>query len=82
MKLLDCFDTQTVLVVYMMQNGGNRNTIIKEAGKFLKEDRYLEQKEANEGEFPYGQLEIPMMVIRSIVPKVPGKETSQYSNWH
>ena len=22
------------------------------------------------------------MVIRSIVPKVPGKDTSQYSNWH
>ena len=54
MKLLDCFDTQTVLVAYMMHNGGNHNTIIKEAGKFLKEARDLEQKEANEGEFPYG----------------------------
>ena len=78
MKLLDCFDTQTVLVVYMMHNRGNHNTIIKEAGKFLKEARDLEKKEANEGEFPYGQLEIPMMVIRSIVPKVPGQDTSQY----
>ena len=82
MKLLDCFDTQTVLVVYMMHNGGNHNTIIKEAEKFLKEARDLEQKEANEGDFPYGQLEIPMMVIRSIVPKVPGQDTYQYSNWH
>ena len=36
MKLLDCFDMQTVLVVYMMHNRGNQNTIIKEAGKFLK----------------------------------------------
>ena len=80
MKLLDCFDTQTVLVVYMMHNGGNLNTIIKEAGKFLKEARDLEQKEANEGEFPYGQLEIPVMVIRNIVPKVLGQDTSQYSN--
>ena len=35
MKLLGCFDTQTVLVAYMMHNGGNHNTIIKEAGKFL-----------------------------------------------
>ena len=52
MKLLDCFDTQMVLVVYMMHNGGNHTTVIKEAGKFLKEARYLEQKEANEGEFP------------------------------
>ena len=76
MKLLDCFDTQTVLVVYMMHNGGNHNTVIKEAGKSLKEARDLEQKEANEGEFPYGQLEIPMMVICSIVPKVPGQDTS------
>ena len=66
----------------MMHNGGNHNTIIKEAGKFLKEARDLEQKEANKGEFPYGQLEIPMMVIRNIVPKVPGQDTSQYSNWH
>ena len=48
MKLLDFFDTQTVLVVYMMHNGGNHNTIIKEAGNFLKEARDLEQKEANE----------------------------------
>ena len=31
MKFLDCFDMQTVLVAYMMQNGGNHNTIIKEA---------------------------------------------------
>ena len=23
-----------------------------------------------------------MMVIRSIVPNVPGQDTSQYSNWH
>ena len=23
-----------------------------------------------------------MMVIRSIVPKVPGQDMSQYSNWH
>ena len=23
-----------------------------------------------------------MMVIRNIVPKVPGQDTSQYSNWH
>ena len=37
MKLLDCFDTQTVLVAYMMHNEGNHNTIIKDAGKFLKE---------------------------------------------
>ena len=37
--LLYCFDTQTMLVVYMMHNGGNHNTIIKEAGKFLKEAR-------------------------------------------
>ena len=66
----------------MMHNGGNHNTIIKEAGKFLKEARDLEQKEANEGDFPYGQLKIPMMVICSIVPKVPGQDTSQYSNWH
>ena len=36
MNLLDCFDTQTVLVVYMIHNGGNHNTIIKEVGKFLK----------------------------------------------
>ena len=44
MKLLDCFDTQTVLVVYMMHNGGNHNTIIKEAGNFLKEAIDLEKK--------------------------------------
>ena len=41
MKLLDCFDTQTVLVAYMMHNEGNHNTIIKEAGKFLQEARDL-----------------------------------------
>ena len=82
MKLLDCFDMQTVLVAYMIHNRGNHNTIIKEAGQFLKEARDLEQKEANEGEFPYGQLEIAMIVIRNIVPKVPGQDTSQYSNWH
>ena len=82
MKLLDCFDTQTVLVVYIMLNVRNHNTIIKEAGKFLKVARDIEQKEANEGKFPYGQLEIPMMVICSIVPKVPGQDTSQYSKWH
>ena len=57
-----------------MHNGGNHNNVIKEAGKFLKGARELEQKEANDGEFRYGQLEIPMMVIRSIVPKVPGQE--------
>ena len=56
MKLLNCFYTQTVLVVYMIHNRGNHNTMIKEAGKFLKEARDLEQKEGNEGEFPYGQL--------------------------
>ena len=28
MKVLDCFDTKTVLEVYMMHNGGNHNTII------------------------------------------------------
>ena len=56
MNLLDCFDTQTVLVAYMMHNRGNHNTIIKEAGKFLKEAKDLEQKEANEGQFPYGKL--------------------------
>ena len=66
----------------MMHNGGNHNTIIKEAGKFLKEARDLEQKEANELEFAYVQLEILMMVIHSIVTKVPGQDTSQYSNWH
>ena len=82
MKLLDCFDTHTVLVAYMMHNGGNHNTIIKEAGKFLKEAKDLEQKEATEGEFPYGQLEITMMVIRRIVPKLQGQDTSQYLNWH
>ena len=65
-----------------MHNGGNQNTAIKEAGNFFKEVRDLEQKEANEGEFPYGQLEIPMVVIRSIVPKVQGQDRSQYSNWH
>ena len=82
MKLLDCFDTQMVLVEYMMHIGGNHNTIIKEAEKFLKEVRDLEQKETNKGEFPYGQLKIPMMVIRSIVPNVPGQYTSKYSNWN
>ena len=65
-----------------MHNGGNHNTIIKEAGKFLKEARDIEQKEANEGEFPYGQLVIPVTFIRSIIPKVPGQDMSQYSNWH
>ena len=64
MKLLDFFDTQTVLVSYMMHNGGNHNTIIKEAGKFLKKARDIEQKEANEGEFPYG------VVIASVVHHV------------
>ena len=54
MKLLDCFDTQTVLVVDMMHNRVNHNNIIKEAGTFLKEARYHEQKEANEREFPFG----------------------------
>ena len=43
-SLLDCFDTQTVMVVYMMYNRGNNNTIIKEAGNFLREARDLEQK--------------------------------------
>ena len=40
----------------MMHKGGNNNTVIKEVVNFLKEARYLEQKEANVGEFPYGQL--------------------------
>ena len=44
MKLLDFFDTQTVLVACMMHNRGNDNTIIKEAGNFLKDARDLEQK--------------------------------------
>ena len=40
-----------VLVVYMMHNGGKHNTIIKEAGNFLKEARDLEQKEATRESF-------------------------------
>ena len=36
----------------MMHNGGNHNNVIKEERNFLKEARDLEQKEANEGEFP------------------------------
>ena len=43
-KLLDCFDTQTVLVVYMMHNGGNHNTIIKEAGSFSRRPEILNKK--------------------------------------
>ena len=82
MKTLDCFETETVLVAYLMHNGGNHNTVIKEAGKFLKEARDLGKREDTEGDFLYGEMEIPMMVIRNMVPKVPGQDTSVYSNWH
>ena len=80
MKTLDCFETETVLVAYLMHNGGNNNMVIKEAGKFLKEARDLGKREDTEGDFLYGEMEIPMMVIRNMVPKVPGQDTSLYSN--
>ena len=54
MKLLDFFDAQTVLLVYMMHNGGNRNTVIKEAGKFLKEARDLNKNRPTRESFLMG----------------------------
>ena len=71
-----------MLVAQQMHNGGNHNTIVKEATKFLTEARDLEESVEDEGVFQYGRLPILMMVVRNMVPKVPGQDTSVYSNWH
>ena len=72
MKALNLFETETVLVAYQMHNGGNHNTMIKDATTFLTEARDLKESAEDEEMFKHGRLPIPMMAICNMVPKVPG----------
>ena len=80
MKELDCFETETAVVAYYMHNAGSDRAIIAEATKLLTVARQLAEKKDND--FPYANLSVPMMVIRSQVPKIPGLDTMVYANWH
>jgi hypothetical protein len=84
MKPLDCFDTKTALVIYYLHNEGSQRTLIKEMSKFLKEGRDLEAKlaVASGNEYTRANTPIPMMVMRTMMPKVPGLDTTAYANWH
>ena len=84
MKPLDCFDTKTALVIYYLRNEGSKKTLLKEMTKFLTERSDLEAKlmSVSENEYKHASTHIPMMVIRTMLPKVSGLDTSVYSNWH
>ena len=79
-KELDCFETETTVVAYYMHNAGSDRTIIAEATTILTLAR--NHAENKDDEFPYAKLPVPMMVMRSQVPKIPGLDTTVYANWH
>ena len=78
MKPLDCFDTKTALVIYYLRNEGSKKTLLKEMTKFLKERRDLEVKLANASgnEHKHASTHILTMVMRTMMPKVPGLDTT------
>ena len=80
MKELNCFETETAVVAYYMHNAGSDRVIIAEATTILTLARKSAEKKDNE--FPYANLPVPMMVMRSQVPKIPGPDTTVYANWH
>ena len=80
MKELDCFETETAVVAYYMHNAGSDRTIIAEVTTILTLARNSAEKK--DDEFPYANLPVPMMVMRSQVPKIPGLDTTVYANWH
>ena len=84
MQPFDCFDTKTALVIYYLYNECNQRTLIKEMTKVLKEGRDLETKlvSVSGSEYKHANTHIPMMAMHTMMPKVPGLDTSVYSNWH
>ena len=80
LKELGCFNSETALVLYFMQNEGNGQAILSELIKILAAARDLEKDE--DKDFLYGDKEIPIMTTRIQNPKVPGQDTSIYEDWH
>ena len=74
MQPFDCFDTKTALVIYYLYNECNQRTLIKEMTKVLKEGRKGSGEKmvsVSGSEYTHAHTHIPIMVMRTMMPKMP-----------
>jgi hypothetical protein len=78
---LECFESETAIVIYNLLHDGNTSTLLKEARRFLNAAKKAEEEEAIEGQFQFAGKPVPAMTMRLGVPKIPGLDTSQFNDW-
>ena len=72
---LECFESETAIVIYNLLHDGNISTLLKEARRFLNAAKKAEEEEAIEGQFQFAGKVVPAMTMRLGVPKIPGLNT-------
>ena len=78
---LECFESETAIVIYNLLHDGSTSTLLKEARRFLNEAKKAEEEEAIDGQFQFAGKAVPAMTMRLGVPKIPGLDTSQFNEW-
>ena len=78
---LECFKSETAVVIYNLLHDGSTSTLLKEARRFLNEATKAEEEEAIDGQFQFAGKAVPAMTMRLGVPKIPGLDTSQFNDW-
>ena len=79
-KAIPAFITSTPVVLYRVHNGGHRATLIKELSSILAEARDLATFE--DPDFEFAHKPIPPMGLQPKVPRVPGQDTTVFTNWN
>ena len=79
-KDLPSFLSETPFALYKIYNQGNWPSIIRELTTIIAMARYASTKDDNLEE-EYETRPIPSMTFRKNVPKLPGQDTQQFTNW-
>ena len=78
-RAIPAFITTTPVVLYRIHNGGHRATLLKEFETILAEARDLATLE--DPDYVHAHKAIPPMGLQPKVPRVPGQDTTLFTNW-
>ena len=78
---LECFESETTIVIYNLLHDGSTSTLLKEARRFLNAAKKAEEEEAIDGQFQFSGKAVPALTMRLGVPKIPGLDMSQFNDW-
>ena len=81
LKEISSFDTKTVATIFHLRHDNTGATVHLEFLKALDEAKDIAENEDQEGAGAYLMDDLPVLNVRSFIPKIDGQDTSAFSGW-